>query len=96
MSVLKPGVRLACALLLAASAWAAPPVVNVVDPLTFQLTQGAFTTQIQAVERAESATSFYDYFSDSSHTGCMVRRATAAGSSASRDSVRRRATTSSA
>jgi len=53
----------------AAPARAAIPVVGITDPATFTLTQGALSAQIQAVERAQSAASFYNYFSASSHTG---------------------------
>lgn len=77
MSVIRAGrvpVRALLVLLAALAAVPAsranvPPAVNVTSPVTFTLTNGALVTQVQAVERAESAASFYDYFSASSHTG---------------------------
>lgn len=56
-------------LLATAAPAASPPVAHVTEPLSFTLTQGASSWQVQAVERAQDAASFYDYFSASSHTG---------------------------
>ena len=65
-----PRLLLAALTVLAPAALAAvPPIVQVTQPLSFTLTQNGTTSTIQAVERAQSAASFYDYFSASSHTG---------------------------